>query len=288
MDFHLGFKNETCAALEKMPLTFKTLDEARIWCELLMRWNYHFRAESLAVGKSQEISMKNSPMKWEDAMDTPMGATVLHEPKEIPVALLPEYRARVSRTQQWFGAFEPLSQALRPDKVKDFIGGIMLQVQATMSSVTLASAFFNSETGYDVFLPEFRDIVALAASTEPLSNYPRKRLSYHFDGGFIPPLFLVATKCRDRVLRREAISLLLSAPIREGVFDSICVGKMAQWLMELEEEGVPEAEEIPDHRRVRIRRSNINLPITRAQLQGTQLRRADDLEPEWKETVLTW
>jgi hypothetical protein len=37
----------------------------------------------LAVGKSQEISMQDPPVKWEDSMDTPMGATVLHEPKEI-------------------------------------------------------------------------------------------------------------------------------------------------------------------------------------------------------------
>lgn len=121
----------------------------------------------------------------------------------------------------------------------------------------------------------------------PLITPSNKRLSYNFDGGFIPSLFLVATKCRDRVLRRKATDLLFSAPMREGVFDSICVGHMAEWVAAVEEEGIEEGA-IPDHRRLRVRRSNIDLPMRRAQLQGTQFRTAEDTEPEWKETILVW
>ena len=217
-----------------------------------------------------------------------MGASVLHDPKEIPVSLLPEYRAHASQTKQWFAAFEPLFKKLQISKGRDLVGGVLLQVQAKMSVVTLGSAFFTLETGYDWFLPEFRDIVALTASiSSTLLVPPNKRLSYHFDGGFIPPLFLVATKCRDRALRRDAIALLFSAPIREGVFDSICVGKMAEWIVAVEEDGI-EKGDIPDHRRLRVRRSNIDLPMRRAQLQGTQFRNAEDAEPEWKETILVW
>lgn len=291
MKFHQTIKTHCFNTLQKMPPSFKNVEEARVWGELLMRWNYHFRAESLAVGKSQEIDMKAPLVNWEDSMDTPMGATVLHEPKEIPVALLPEYRAHVSGTHQWFLAFEPLFASLQTSPSKDLVGGTLLQVQAKMSAITLASAFFVLETGYDVFLPEFHDIVTLTDSVSGMvlagRNHQDKRLIYHFDGGFIPPLFLVATKCRDRALRRKAIALLDMAPYREGVFDSVCVAKMAEWIVAVEEEGIDEGE-IPDYRRLRIRRSNIDLPMRRAQLQGTQFRKADDTEPEWKETVLNW
>lgn len=285
LSFHQTVKDDCFKALRAVPTIFKILDEARLWCELLMRWNYHFRAESATIGKTQEIDMKAPLMVWEDSMDTPMGATVLHDPKEIPVALLPEYRAHVYKTQQWFDAFEPLFKSL---KGKDLVGGTLLQVQAKMSSITLASAFFTLETGYDVFLPEFHDIVDLTDSiSSTLTVPPYRRLSYHFDGGFVPPLFLVAIKCRDRALRRKAIALLFSAPMREGVFDSICVAHLAEWVVAVEENGIEERE-IPDHRRLRIRRSNIDLPMRRAQLQGTQYVNAEDTEPEWKETVIFW
>jgi hypothetical protein len=62
---------------------------------------------------------------------------------------------------------------------------------------------------------------------------------------------------------------------------------MSEWIVTIEEEGIEEGD-IPDHRRLRIRGSNVNLAMRRAQLQGTQLRNAGDTEPEWKKVVLNW
>ena len=64
------------------------------------------------------------------------------------------------------------------------------------------------------------------------------KASFALDLGIVPPLFVVATKCRDRKLRRDAIRLLLSSPRREGMWDSILSGRVAQWIMEIEEEGL--------------------------------------------------
>lgn len=173
------------------------------------------------------------------------------------------------------------------------------------------------ETGYNVFLHEFREIVELIESVDCYRfSASDTRLEYRFDGGFLPPLFLVATKCRDRVVRRRAIKLLKARPMREGVFDSVCVGHMSEWIVTLEEgleafeeeasslpgrkaapisKGDPgedevsnQSKEIPDWRRLRIRRSNIDLMGRRAQLQGTVFKHADDEEPVWKEVVLRW
>ncbi|PVH83397.1 hypothetical protein DL98DRAFT_513281 [Cadophora sp. DSE1049] len=80
-------------------------------------------------------------------------------------------------------------------------------------------------------------------STAPTSmNYPNSpvhvRASFTTSLGIVYPLYVVATKCRNRELRREAIRLLLSSPRREGLWDSLLSGQVAQWVMEIEEEGL--------------------------------------------------
>ncbi|KAK0118179.1 hypothetical protein ONS95_012484 [Cadophora gregata] len=57
--------------------------------------------------------------------------------------------------------------------------------------------------------------------------------------GIVHPLYVVAIKCRNRKLRREAIQILLSSPRREGLWDSLLCGHVAQWAMVLEEEDLP-------------------------------------------------
>jgi hypothetical protein len=69
-------------------------------------------------------------------------------------------------------------------------------------------------------------------------DYLHIKASFALDLGIVPPLFVVATKCRDRKIRREAIRLLLSSPRREGMWDSILSGRVAQWIVEIEEEGL--------------------------------------------------
>ena len=45
---------------------------------------------------------------------------------------------------------------------------------------------------------------------------------------------------------------------------------------------------IPEHRRLKIRTSNVDLPGRKAQMRCTQRKSADDVELEWKEAVLGW
>ncbi len=48
-------------------------------------------------------------------------------------------------------------------------------------------------------------------------NYSHIKASFALDLGIVPPLFVVATKCRDRKTRRDAIRLLSASPRREGM-----------------------------------------------------------------------
>lgn len=62
--------------------------------------------------------------------------------------------------------------------------------------------------------------------------------SFSADLGIVPPLYVVATKCRDPWLRRQAIQLLKSSARREGMWDSELTSNIATWVMKLEEQGV--------------------------------------------------
>ena len=59
--------------------------------------------------------------------------------------------------------------------------------------------------------------------------------SYTFEQRIIPALHLVATKCGQLLLRKEAIELLKSSHRREGLWDSLLSAKVAEWMMGLQE-----------------------------------------------------
>ncbi|KAK5258276.1 hypothetical protein LTR40_008215 [Exophiala xenobiotica] len=58
---------------------------------------------------------------------------------------------------------------------------------------------------------------------------------FAFSQGVVGPLYTVAEQCRDPILRREAIVLLLRYPRREGLWDSFSAGRMGWEIMNLEE-----------------------------------------------------
>lgn len=111
-------------------------------------------------------------------------------------------------------------------------------------------------------------------------NYSHIKPSFALDLGIVPPLFVVATKCRHRKIRREAIRLLLSSPRREGMWDSILTGRVAQWIMEIEEEGLTPwdgpygraaLEIVPDEKRVMVKEITFDLQRREATLRcGTR------------------
>ena len=70
-----------------------------------------------------------------------------------------------------------------------------------------------------------------------------------FEYRILPFLFAVGTKCREPVLRREAIYLMLRTRWREGIWDSYIAGKIATWIMELEERGMDDLGYVPESAR---------------------------------------
>jgi hypothetical protein len=127
-----------------------------------------------------------------------------------------------------------------------------LRIQHTATFIWLARCTELEESGFDAYLPEFASIVkwsrALITPSSELkepclhtklaalsvTNVPRFSLNM----GYIPPLYLVAIKCRDPITRREAISILEETNGREGLWDARLHAKVARRLVEVEDASV--------------------------------------------------
>ncbi|KAG9235209.1 hypothetical protein BJ875DRAFT_279511 [Amylocarpus encephaloides] len=130
-------------------------------------------------------------------------------------------------------------------------------------------------------------------------SYTHIKASFALDLGIVPPLFVVATKCRDRKLRRDAIKLLLNSPRREGMWDSILSGRVGQWIMEVEEEGMGEylgygmgsmdGAVVETHKRVMVKEILFDMQKREATLRcGTRGARDGDYDSKANETHIFW
>lgn len=92
-----------------------------------------------------------------------------------------------------------------------------------------------SEMAYDNYIDLFREMIELAKLQLSCSS---KDPMFAFDLQNVWPLFLVAKKCRERNVRREAIRLLAEWPRREGIWDSVVAAAVSAWVCGIEEEGM--------------------------------------------------
>jgi hypothetical protein len=91
---------------------------------------------------------------------------------------------------------------------------------------------------YDDYTPLFAEIIA--KSDQLLADDdPNATSRFTLDMGTILPLAITAVRCRDRRIRRQAITLLWSKARREGLcFDTILVARLCAWLASIEGEGL--------------------------------------------------
>ncbi|KAL5630936.1 hypothetical protein BROUX41_000808 [Berkeleyomyces rouxiae] len=141
-------------------------------------------------------------------------------------------------------------------------GIAVLKMTHLMTTVLFLMTFNKDETAFDQFEHYFDAIVSLAV--EVVGDEERRAAAlrcatpdacphrqpglddsytaYHIkpsfsaDLGIVPPLYVVATKCRNPVIRRRAIRLLQSSARREGMWDSQLSARIGDYIAMLEEE----------------------------------------------------
>ncbi|KAK3685010.1 hypothetical protein B0T22DRAFT_500043 [Podospora appendiculata] len=170
----------------------------------------------------------------------------------------------------WSNAFEHiLVSRTGPGVSSQAKAGItVLKMFQVMAQILFLMTFSDTEMQFDSFIPHFRTIVDLALEVvgdeerraaakrcpDPRFCQHRHRHepdafgshefaarhvkpSFSADLGIVPPLYVVATKCRDPQIRRRAIQLLRSSSRREGMWDSELVARISMWIADIEEGG---------------------------------------------------
>lgn len=135
---------------------------------------------------------------------------------------------------------------------KEKKGSLMLHILKTIGFMTLRvnRSPLDDQTIWDQFCPMYDKIVDLA---EELIGSDPGIPKFTLDMGIIAPLYQVTAKCRDPLIRRRALALLKSAHMQEGVWNSFLTAKVAERVMQIEEEGLGDVKccaDVPDWARI--------------------------------------
>ncbi|GAM87597.1 hypothetical protein ANO11243_056240 [Dothideomycetidae sp. 11243] len=124
-----------------------------------------------------------------------------------------------------------------------------LRIQYSAVFVYLCTCLELDEARYDAYMDEFATIVRLAtvlseSTIGDRSSQQKLKMNgdptnpsalFSLNAYTNPPLWLVATKCRDFKLRCAAIELLEKCPTREGLWNAKMHARIARRVVELEE-----------------------------------------------------
>ncbi|CAG9943289.1 unnamed protein product [Clonostachys rosea f. rosea IK726] len=230
--------------------------------------------------------------------------------------------------QNWTAAFQPLFETrdLPQTSGSERSALAVLKMAQLNSEIVFRALFCSSEIEYDAVVPMFKTIIKLgreiileedaraaaaelAADSEHLqqSNIDPQlgrptspsnchlKPSFSVDHGIVPPLFVVATKCRDQTIRRQAIQLLRASARREGMWDSELSARIGLWIMELEEYQDPTTYQggsfIPEERRVTLHGIDLDLRSRVADLKiGSRgmIAASQQFDPRSKSTRICW
>jgi hypothetical protein len=95
----------------------------------------------------------------------------------------------------------------------------------------------SDEMRWDDYAQEFETMVRYSEDYLK-STKTQKQPAFTLDTEIVLPLYFVAVKCRHGRVRRRAISLLRSQQRQEGVWNSLLTARVAERLMQIEEEGL--------------------------------------------------
>jgi hypothetical protein len=244
--------------------TFDSVQEAREAWDFLMQGISQFHCQSVA--HSQQNPDELTTPSWRE-----------------------KHEHYTTQLLQWRSAF----QAIHAEEVRSGVIRIdrtaILSIYYNLATILLAASVQHTEMLYDDYTPLFAEIIAksdqLLASDEPSATS-----RFTLDMGTILPLAITAVRCRDRRIRRQAITLLWSKARREGLcFDTIMVARLCAWLASIEGEGIQEESvSIPESARWMITYLHLSSEERWMAAQLTSARMNDNETYSHRATTFSW
>jgi hypothetical protein len=238
-EIHDSLSHGGHATIANMPKIFKDLEEARLYCALAMTRSYHFLLTAWDISRSAELATPFVTISSSHTFETNASKTLHGTPNIITDELLEQQRHYAAEVSAWQRAFYPLWIMLpRTTRNKELLIAIMLRINSIALEIMVAAVAFPDQMSYDRFLPSFKEVVDLV-ETHVMTIFgetPPVGGGFLLNLGISCPLGLVAMRCRDRAIRRKAITILESW-FNEGPTDSVMVSKVGAFIMEIEEDG---------------------------------------------------
>lgn len=171
----------------------------------------------------------------------------------------------------------------------------LLDIHYNAACCMFPAFVFEDEMLFDEQLPTFHKILnacrqVISLDAERTSSIER-RMYFSFDIGIISPIYLVASRCRDPNLRKEATQMLLTSLRREGFWLSHVTGMVAREVVEIEEEGlrnIRSCKDVPLEKRAQLREMRYDPRGVEGETPGTSqsilyIRWRNYGQLEWKE-----
>jgi len=129
------------------------------------------------------------------------------------------------------------------------LGVYLLRVFLSMTSIMAETALCHGRQAlFDDYTSHFTSIITQTLQLLKRVAHQKMEMKARFDDGeraadfiadvgLLPFTYYTALKCRVPWIRRQAIALLLTTPIREGMWDSFIMGNVARQIMTAEEDG---------------------------------------------------
>ena len=152
------------------------------------------------------------------------------------VLFLSQRQSLLYKLMQWKTSFNA-TRCLTPDLGTDWIGSYLLMYWA-VCYISLAACVSLRQTNFDKYMDYFAEIIEHATICLAHSaQFTNAQLVSNVDTGVIPPLYFCATKCRDPILRREALRLMRQAPQQETSWAFVAPERVAAKVISVEEGG---------------------------------------------------
>ncbi len=209
-------------------------------------------------------------------------------PYMAPQALHSERDRYLTQLDSWSSAFLPVLNRLRQtaSNLKEITGALLLHMYAISARIAILGTLITEECTYDLFLPEFQKIVALAWEvSQNLLQLTTNRAAYHFHLSIVPPVFGTLLRCRDFGLGREALAVLRMKH-RDGPWDRYMLAGIASWIVDVEEEGRLDSGYIPEHNRFRLTRLSIGPRAALVQCVKRSIPLGTGTRFTWRETTI--
>jgi hypothetical protein len=173
---------------------------------------------------------------------------------KVPLYMIMEVRKQIDELLNWRNTFDHFfRETWKDQEEKHRPGASATKISYHWAYILISTSLEASETAFDSYFPHFQEIVTLSRyllQTKRSSLFHRK--TFMLDSVICVPLFIVAMKCRDSSLRREANALLESSSRRGGFWDSAFGVKVAEWIISIEEDGLDPDQVIPECNRFRM------------------------------------